>query len=137
MEIDLAMLADAATVDGSGKLNILGVFDRIMATDFPVRHGRVALVLRFSGTLQDLGRHAVEIRLRAPGGADVLRLDGEMEVSPGATFPAHAMKIPHVLNIDGIVFTSPGEYAFDVLIDGRAEVSVPLIVARVRQAADA
>ncbi len=26
MEIDLALLADAATIDGSGKLNILGVF---------------------------------------------------------------------------------------------------------------
>ena len=29
MEIDLALLADAATVDVSGKLNILGIFDRI------------------------------------------------------------------------------------------------------------
>ena len=29
MEIDLALLADAATIDAAGKLNILGVFDRI------------------------------------------------------------------------------------------------------------
>lgn len=136
MDVDLALLADAATIDGSGKLNILGVFDRIVAPDFPVRHDRVALVLRFSGTVQDLGRHSVEIRLRGPGG-DVLRLDGSLEIAPRAGAFGQAMKIPHILNMDGIVFQAPGEYAFDVSVDGRHEVSVPLTVLRVRSAAEA
>ena len=39
MEIDLALLADAATIDASGKLNILGIFDRIGVTQFPAQHG--------------------------------------------------------------------------------------------------
>ncbi|MBI4540763.1 MAG: hypothetical protein HY704_14775 [Gemmatimonadetes bacterium] len=137
MDVDLALLADAATIDGSGKLNILGVFDRIMAPDFPVRHGRVALVLRFAGTVQDLGRHSVEIRLRDPAGGHVLRLDGELQLAPRGGWPAQAMKIPHILNIDGIVFQVPGEYAFDVLVDGRHEASVPLSVMRAPVAAEA
>ena len=29
MDVDLALLADAATIDGAGKLNILGIFDRL------------------------------------------------------------------------------------------------------------
>ena len=51
MDIDLALLADAATIDGSGKLNILGVFDRISASAFPAQHGRMAMVLRFAAGL--------------------------------------------------------------------------------------
>ena len=61
MEIDLALLADAATVDGSGKLNILGVFDRLTAAHFPAQHGRISLVLRFQATVQDAGRHQIQI----------------------------------------------------------------------------
>ena len=81
MEIDLALLADAATVDAAGKLNILGIFDRISARSFPVRHPRLALVLRFRATMNEAGDHAVKILLsgrsrsawgiRPPGGLSV------------------------------------------------------------------
>jgi hypothetical protein len=57
MDIDLALLADAATIDASGKLNILGVFERIIAPQFPVQHGRLALVVRFIGGPTDIGSH--------------------------------------------------------------------------------
>src|SRR5438132_1558210 len=77
MDIDLALLADAATIDGSGKLNILGVFDRISASAFPAQHGRMAMVLRFSAGLPEAGPHAVGIRLSGPDGQELLRLDGE------------------------------------------------------------
>ena len=39
MEVDLALLADAATIDGSGKLNILGIFDRLTTSAFPTAGG--------------------------------------------------------------------------------------------------
>ena len=48
MNLDLALTADAATVDSSGKLNVLGIFDHISASEFPARHDRMCLVLRFS-----------------------------------------------------------------------------------------
>ena len=48
MRVDLALLADAATVDSAGKLNILGIFDSITSTRFPAKHGLISLVLRFS-----------------------------------------------------------------------------------------
>ena len=47
MDVDLALLADAATIDGAGKLNILGIFDRVHTPNFPARHPKMALVLRF------------------------------------------------------------------------------------------
>ena len=48
MRVDLALLADAATVDSAGKLNILGIFDSITSTRFPAKHGLISLVLRFA-----------------------------------------------------------------------------------------
>ena len=83
MEVDLALLADAATIDGAGKLNILGIFDRLGTSAFPTRHPRLSLVLRFSAGIQELGRHDVAIVLRAPDGKEVVRIDGEMNLAAG------------------------------------------------------
>ena len=55
MEIDLAFLADAATVDVSGKLNILGIFDRLSVPELPGHHPHLSLVLRLSASLGEAG----------------------------------------------------------------------------------
>ena len=126
MEIDLALIADAATIDGSGKLNILGVFDRIETQGFPARHGRLSLILRFAGTLSDAGRHQMRIALKAPSGEELLGMEGALQLGP--TPVGEGMLIPHVINFDGVVFPTPGRYAFDVVIDGEHAVAVPLNV---------
>lgn len=129
MDIDLALLADAATVDAAGKLNILGVFDRLGADTFPARHPRLSLVLRFTASLQETGPHQVDISLRDPDGEEVVHMDGEMQLSPGARGASDGIRVPHVLNIDGLVFPKAGRYAFDVRVDGEHHVSIPLTVA--------
>ncbi len=127
MEIDLALLADAATIDASGKLNILGIFDRIGVTQFPAQHGRVALVLRFTAGTSEIGSHEVHIRMSDPGGAEVLSLNGEIQLVGGAA-AQNGIRVPHILNLDGLVFTGPGMYSFDVKVDGEHHVSLPLSV---------
>ena len=127
MEIDLAMLADAATIDASGKLNILGIFDRIGVVQFPAQHGRVTLVLRFTAGTSEIGSHEVHIRMSDPGGAEVLSLNGEMQLAGGAS-AGDVIRVPHILNLDGLVFTRPGIYSFDVKVDGEHHVSLPLSV---------
>jgi hypothetical protein len=127
MEIDLALLADAATIDASGKLNILGIFDRIGVAQFPAQHGRVTLVLRFTAGTSEIGGHDVHIRLSDPGGAEVLSLNGEIQLAGGAT-TQDGIRVPHILNLDGLVFTEPGMYSFDVKVDGEHHVSLPLSV---------
>jgi hypothetical protein len=126
MDIDLAMLADAATVDASGKLNILGVFDRISASEFPAPPLRLCLVLRFSAAVSEAGSHKVLIRLKGPEGQEIFRLDGEMVMAPSAGSGGDGIHVPQVLNVDGIIFERPGHYSFDVGIDGEHHVSLPL-----------
>ncbi len=127
MEIDLALLADAATIDASGKLNILGIFDRIGVAQFPAQHGRVTLVLRFTAGTSEMGSHEVHIRMSDPGGAEVLSLNGEVRLVGGAR-AGDGIRVPHILNLDGLVFTGPGMYSFDVKVDGEHHVSLPLSV---------
>lgn len=129
MEIDLALLADAATVDGSGKLNILGVFDRLTAPVFPAQHGRISLVLRFQATVQDAGRHQIQISFADPSGKEVVGLNGEIQIGAGKQTAEGGVRVPQVLNLDGIVFPTAGRYSFDVKIDGEHHVSIPLTVA--------
>ena len=128
MEVDLALLADAATIDGSGKLNILGVFDRVSATSFPVRHPRLVLILRFTAGLQEAGKHDVDITLRDPDGAEVMRLDGEMQLGAGPASAQEGVRVPHLLHMDGLVFQRGGRYGFDVRVDGEHHVTIPLMV---------
>lgn len=126
MEVDLAVLADAATVDGSGKLNILGIFDRLGTSSFPTRHARLSLVLRFSAGIHEVGKHEVEIVLNGPDGKELVRIDGEMNLSAGPRGVAGGVLVPHVLNLDGLVFPVAGRYSFDVRVDGEHHVSIPL-----------
>ena len=128
MEVDLALLADAATIDGSGKLNILGIFDRLNTSSFPARHGRMALVLRFMAGLDETGQHEVEITLRDPEGQEVVRINGEMQLGPGGVAGGGGIRVPHVLNVEGLVFPRPGLYGFDVVVDGTHHVTMPLTV---------
>lgn len=127
MEIDLALLADAATIDASGKLSILGVFDRIGVARFPAQHGRVTLVLRFTAGTSEIGSHDVHIRMSDPVGVEVLSLSGEVKFS-GTAVARDAVRVPHILNLDGLVFTRAGMYSFDVKVDGVHHVSLPLSI---------
>jgi hypothetical protein len=128
MEVDLALIADTATIDGSGKLSILGIFDRIGTSLFPARHPRMVLVLRFIAALNETGTHQIAIMLKDPAGKDVVGADGEMQLGPGPAGGAGGIRVPHVLHLDGLVFPVPGRYAFDVRVDGEHHASVPLTV---------
>jgi len=128
MEIDLALLADAATVDAAGKLNILGIFDRISASGFPAQHPHIALVLRFGASLNEAGDHKVEIVLKAPGGEEVVRFNGDIKVGVGPTEGGGRVRVPQVVNMERLVFKKPGGYSFDVAVDGEHQVSVPLFL---------
>jgi hypothetical protein len=46
MHVEIFALCDAATVDGAGKLNILGSFDRLSAASEPIVHMQCALALK-------------------------------------------------------------------------------------------
>lgn len=130
MDVDLALLCDAATVDASGKLNILGVFDRINASQFPARHGRLSLVLRFRGDVSEAGDHELLITLKDPEGEELVRADGRMKLGAAPRAAREGVRLPQILNFDGLVFRREGSYVFDVRVDGEHHASIPLQVTK-------
>ena len=78
MEVDLALLADAATIDGSGKLNILGSLRPPGDRGFPrLDIRRLALVLRFTAGVHEVGQHRGGDR--AEGSRTAARWSGSTE----------------------------------------------------------
>ncbi len=126
MKLDIALLADAATVDAAGKLNVLGAFHRLRGPEFPLRHGRIVLVLRFAPEVGDEGRLEVTIRMEGPDGKKILGLDGQVEGRSGED--PDRIRIPQVLNLDGIVFPVPGTYRFVIEVEGVDVETLPLRV---------
>ena len=136
MEIDLALMADAATVDASGKLNILGVFDRITARNFPAPHERISLVLRFTAGLDEAGEHRLAISLKTPDGSDLIpTIEGVLQLGPGPGHVGGEIRFPHILNLNGIVFPAPGQYSFDIRVDDEYLTSIPLYLSQMGEGA--
>lgn len=126
MELDFALVADAANVSQEGKLNILGIFDTIWGRDFPVRHASMVFVLRVRADFTDQGDHALEVRLIDADGEQLFRAEGPIQVPGGP--PGRPVK-PHViLGLSGVSFAAAGDYSFEVIIDGHHLKSVPLHV---------
>ena len=129
MDIDLALTADAATIDATGKLYLLGVFDQISVARFPARHGRLSLVLRFTGGVGDAGTHQLAIKLAAPSGKELVDIRGELNVSAGHGSIQTGIRIPHVINLDGLVFQEPGVHTFEIFVNDRHQATLPLTIA--------
>ena len=127
MDIEVALLADAATIDAAGKINIIGAFDRISVSQFPAQHSRIALVLIVMAGTSEMGTHEMEIQLSDPQGRGVLSLNGEMQLVGGPDV-GEGIRAPHVLNLDGLVFPEPGRYSFDVKINNKHQVSISFFV---------
>ena len=126
MEVEMFAICDAATQQG-GRLNILGVFDRISARQFPATHPQCSIALRMRFDKIEEGDHRVRISFVNADGKPVMPgMDGNIPVKfgdKGETLCANM-----VLNVHGLKFETPGKYALDLAIDGRHEKSLPVNV---------
>ncbi len=120
------MLADAANVSREGKLNILGAFDRIYGTKFPLHWPRMVLVTRFEASAAEFGSEkSLEIVTMDADGKKLGKASGKMKIGEGRT--GRQIKINHVLPM-GMTFPAPGEYSIVILVNGESKATVPLEV---------
>lgn len=126
MKVTIAVLADYANVSREGKLNIMGIFNRVTAPQFPTVHPLMHLVLRLSLHNSESGKRlGITIRLVDADGNRLLEISGEgvmMTQEPGEFFA------DQVLTLANLVFPTPGDYAFDVLVNDEHRTTVPLKV---------
>jgi len=126
VRVDLAVLADYATVTADQKLVIVGVFDVIRAKKVPVRHASMYVALRICSGAIDNGEHTVTVRPVDPDGKALgpeLKADFTVQV-PLDTDGEGALQL--VMGLGYVEFKVFGPYAVDILIDGRFEDTVAL-----------
>ena len=136
MKLDLFLLADYANVTGDGKLNVMGVFSQIFATNFPARHPSMYLVIRLLGELGEYGeKRSLTVRLVDEGGQPVGNISGEVQVpQPQGGRPS---EINAILHLRDTIFPKPGPYQFVVLIDKDHKGSLTLHLAKIEPQPDA
>ena len=127
MEVDFALLADAANVSREGKLNILGSFDRIFGTKFPLTWPRLVLVTRFVASAAEFGTEKkLEIVTLDADGKRLGTASGTMRLPSKGEAGRH-LKINHILPMT-LTFQTPGQYSIEVLVNGEPKATVPLEV---------
>lgn len=115
MNIPMAFLADEANISQEGKLNVLGIFDRIVADELPVSHPRMVFAFRVTAEFSDGGRSfPVQVRLVDEDGG--VMFDASGEINPPLVPPGEFSTANQVFTLVGMTFPRAGQYRFEVRI---------------------
>lgn len=117
MLLDLLLIADYANLTVDGKLNVMGIFNSIHATQFPASHAEMFLVAKLSADPSEYGtKRKLAIRLLDEGGKLIASLlEREIEIPHGKE--GKGVEIRQILKLTGLIFPQPGAYQFSMLVD--------------------
>jgi hypothetical protein len=123
----MAFLADEANVSQEGKLNVMGIFDRIAAPSFPTLHPRMVFAFRVQAEYIDAGRaFDVRVRLMDEDGGVIFEANGE--IVPPPLHPGNFSTANQVFTLVGVQFPQPGMYKFVVNVGDLSPHETPLAV---------
>lgn len=123
----MAVLADEANVSQEGKLNLMGIFDRIAAAEFPVVYPKIVFAFRVEAEYGDSGRtFPVRVSMENEDGAALFHAEGEI-LAPGVP-PGEFSTANQIFALVGVQFPAPGVYRFTVRVGESARAEAPLLV---------
>lgn len=100
-----------------GKLSIHGIFNELLAPDFPARQDKMVLVgiIEWQRNLE--GRIPFTVNLNDPDGLSIFSIEGhtDVETRPASKAPA---KTQLILPLKKVMFPVPGHYRVQINING-------------------
>jgi len=133
MNIQVAVLCDAATQDSSSKLNVLGAFDTIYTPQLPALHLQCAVALRVTFSAGDEGQRKLALNFINADGRSIMP---PIEVPVVVAIPedTHFVTLNFVVNIQQLQFPEAGLYSVDIRLDGQSQASIPLQIKLIQRA---
>lgn len=120
IEVDLALLVDAANLSDDGKLNLLGEFNILLRPEPPWALVGRSLVLRLQGDALDAGPHTVGLRLLDED-RNLLWASGDNQIDfPKAMIPGLPARALTIVGLPPMVLKVEGTYLLEILVDGVA-----------------
>lgn len=124
VQADWAVVADYALIDQSGKLSVIGIFNRLWAPSFPSLHPVAHVVAALTGPANR--SFTSELRFWSPTKELVVGGQQLSQIGPdgraGAIFRLAPLPLP-----------APGEYIIELLVDGIGTLQIGLNVDQVPQ----
>lgn len=132
MNVQLAVLADAANVAAGRKLNIMGIFDTIAERDFPAVHPSMVLAMRIRLDYGDGSKtHKLAICLMDVDNKVLMRAETPQEI--GKLDPGQVAHVNHVLSFSHVAFGGPGQYSFRIYWDDKEKERVDLNITQIQE----
>ncbi len=116
MEAVFLFCKDAGT-GPDGKLDIHGVFNELLAADFPAKQDRMVLAGIIEWKAEVKGKVPFKMDLMDPEGLSIFTIDGYTDVEPQLPSRAPA-KTQFVLPMTNVMFPAPGRYQMRIDING-------------------
>lgn len=125
MEVPLLVLADAANVASTGKLNILGIFNRIQWRSYPFVLPMCSLVFRLVGGPAERGTtKQLKVLFMDADGGRLLELESELSIPDEAN--RLVFTTDSILSIANLVIPKPGTYSFEITVNGESKARITL-----------
>ncbi|MDZ4816975.1 MAG: hypothetical protein SGI71_11995 [Verrucomicrobiota bacterium] len=115
-ELECLLVCDAIA-NSSGKNSLIGVFNRIWASQFPCIYPHMSVYLRMRLTT---GSYQFEIQIIDSDQHIIFRTNPPMEAVVGVDDVTREFSI----HLSQIAFPNPGEYWFQCLVNGRVVESI-------------
>lgn len=119
MRSQYALLCEHFREGKGGVVDVLGVFDRVLAEAFPCQHRAITFVcMVFAESEDDLGPRPYRIVLLDPRGNPVGEIQGQLDLRPDGP-SAWLASGRLVMTFQGVVFFTPGAYSVRLEIAGK------------------
>lgn len=117
MKVEMAVLAEAATVNDDGRMNVLGIFDEVEVEEFPAVIGDRVLAMRISLGFAD-GRksHLLRIEGRDEDGAEQWSI--EADIDAGDIPPGEGVTLSPIFHLKRMTAESAGDFTITAFWDG-------------------
>ena len=133
IELNLALLADNAHMDASGKLYILGEFRYIFAAQLPARHGQFSIVARWEASAAEVRgqENTLELEIVDADGRAIMPRSPKFPLAFGPIGDAGRGRVEArlIVGMQGMVLTNYGDHVFQFFVNGIANGTAKFYVA--------